>query len=65
MSGRSLDLHRLVSRVPRSAGTRLAGVVGALVMAATLGLSALTPASAASTASTASTIAARMWSSRA
>jgi hypothetical protein len=51
MSGKSLDLH-LPSGVPRRAGARLAGVVGALVMAALLGLSAVSPASAASAAGT-------------
>lgn len=38
------------SRAPKRAGARLAGIVGVLVMAATLGLSALSPASEASAA---------------
>src|SRR6516162_8883941 len=48
MSGRSLGLHK-PSGGRRRAGSLLAGAVGALVMAATLGLSAMSPASAAST----------------
>lgn len=51
MSGKSLDLYT-PSGVPRRARRRVAGVAGLLFMAATLGLSVLSPASTAGAAVT-------------